>query len=204
MANDPRISERVYTEIRRHLFAGEYKLRERLDVGALAAALGASATPVREALVRLASERLIAWRPAKGFFVSLWSEAELRALYQWRGMLAELALAASAQEAGSTPPENASYPEAVAKLLSSLNGAMNPELRRAADNADDRLYAARMAETDVFADWQEELAKLSEALRAGSAPAAKAAISAYHARRIGAAKSLRERAVVRALPANGA
>lgn len=202
MASDPRISERIYQEIRRRLFAGAYRLRERLDVGTLAAALGASATPVREALVRLATERLIAWRPSKGFFVGLWTEAELRALYQWRGMLAELALA-SAQSAPVLTVETATYPERVARLLCSLNGTMNAELRRAAENADDRLFAARMAETDVFADWEAELATLAEALKDGGPKRAKSALGAYHARRATAARTLRERAVVRALPANG-
>jgi hypothetical protein len=203
MASDPRISERIYQDIRRRLFAGAYRLRDRLDVGTLAGALGASATPVREALVRLATERLIAWRPSKGFFVSLWTEGELRALYQWRGMLAELALA-SARAAPAPAIEAASYPERVARLLCSLNGAMNPELRRAADNADDRLFAARMAETDVFADWEAELAGLAQSLTEGGAKRARTALIAYHARRAAAARTLRERAVVRALPVNGA
>lgn len=96
MAADPPVSDRVYHEIRRRLLAGDYRLHARLDVGALADGLGASSTPVREALVRLAAERLITARPTRGFFVSLWSESELRALYEWRAWLAAGALATHA------------------------------------------------------------------------------------------------------------
>lgn len=87
MAPDPNVTERVYAEIRRRLFEGAFKLRQRLDVAALSEATGASATPVREALVRLAAERLIASRPTRGFFLTLWSESELCALYDWRHTL---------------------------------------------------------------------------------------------------------------------
>jgi len=98
MAADPPVSDRVYHEIRRRLLAGDYRLHARLDVGALADGLGASSTPVREALVRLAAERLITARPSRGFFVSLWSESELRALYEWRAWLAAGALATHAEK----------------------------------------------------------------------------------------------------------
>ncbi|MBL8558738.1 MAG: GntR family transcriptional regulator [Hyphomonadaceae bacterium] len=229
MAADPPVSDRVYHEIRRRLLAGDYRLHARLDVGALADGLGASSTPVREALVRLAAERLITARPSRGFFVSLWSESELRALYEWRAWLAAGALATHADAvpvakdaiandavvdvpaagalvaggAATGVEANSGYPLRVAAILQSVEGRANPELRRAGVNADDRLHAARRAEAELFGDVDRELDDLAARLRQGAASSLRAALRRYHGRRVKAAKLLRERAVLRALGGNG-
>ena len=49
--------ERVYFEIRRALMAGDFEPGQKITIGAVASALGVSATPVREALRRLTAER---------------------------------------------------------------------------------------------------------------------------------------------------
>jgi DNA-binding GntR family transcriptional regulator len=196
---DRRVSERVYQEVRRRLLNGVFQLRERLDVGRLADSLHASATPVREALFRLASERLTASVPGRGFFMAFWSEADLRALYEWRGVLAKLAGGRAQKLADRT----LAYPDRVALLLAGLDRAANPELRRAAGNADDRLHAARWAETDVFEDLVDEYAALKKALTGRNAAAGLSTLSAYHARRVEATRFIRERALIRAASRNG-
>lgn len=201
MAADPRVSERVYREVRRLLFAGTFRLRERLDVASLGEKLNASNTPVREALVRLAAERLIAWRPPRGYFVWLWSEGELKALYDWRAMLLRVAVEDGSAMSG-VPDASMEFPLRVAAFFQTIEGGANAELRRAASNADDRLYFARAAEAEAFDDADEELENLAGELR-GSQKRAFTGLRLYHARRISAARLLRERAAVKALGPNG-
>ena len=59
--------ERVFTELKGRLLAGEFPLGRRLGEERLATALGVSRTPVREALHRLRSEGLVQ-RDAEGGF----------------------------------------------------------------------------------------------------------------------------------------
>ena len=66
-------SERAYQEIKARLMDGRFRLRQRLDATALATDLAVSTTPVREALLRLTAERLVAFRPSHGFSAAMWS-----------------------------------------------------------------------------------------------------------------------------------
>ena len=81
LRSDTSISFRVYEAIRAattatNLYAiGEGSLR--LDERALAARLGVSRTPVREALVRLEHEELVVSVPRRGYFIARKSKAEL-------------------------------------------------------------------------------------------------------------------------------
>jgi DNA-binding GntR family transcriptional regulator len=201
-APEPSAPDRAYREIRTRILGGIYGLRERLDVGALAGDLGVSATPVREALLRLNSERLVALRPAKGFSVWLWSEAELRDLYRWRGLLATESLRTWTPGPPAKEPEMLAYADRVRQIFGRLLSGANGELMRAAFNADDRLARARFAEFDLWADADAELGALSAALSQGSSKA-RAAIAFYHERRAACAKDIRDRAVLLDLPDNG-
>lgn len=202
MAPDPNVTERVYAEIRRRLFEGAFKLRQRLDVAALSEATGASATPVREALVRLAAERLIASRPTRGFFLTLWSESELCALYDWRHTLTRLALARTTTLAvrGDQGTDHAS---ASAALFQAVEAPANIELRRAGQSADDRLHPARRAEAALFADVDQERTALIQALESAVVRKRNQALKLYYARRRAALRALRERAALLMLAANG-
>jgi DNA-binding GntR family transcriptional regulator len=87
----PRSSD-VYDELRRGLLFGEYPLAERLAETSLADRLGASRTPVREALMRLESEGLVARRPEGGFYPRSPNLAGIRDLYELRRILELAAL----------------------------------------------------------------------------------------------------------------
>lgn len=202
MAADSAISERIYLELRRRLFSGRFRLNERMDVARIATDMGASATPVREALTRLAAEGLIAARPARGFFAILWSEAGLRALYEWRAILARTAVEANVELALPVGAANdpADHADAVRAIFMRLERNANAELRRAAANADDRLHAARSVEPEVLGDCVKELAAIA------SAPTKRRLLNLlqrHFARRLQHAAALRERAMLRALPPNG-
>jgi len=202
MAADPGLSERIYHEMRKRILAGGFRLRERLDVARLATDMAASATPVREALVRLAAERLILAQPSRGFFAVLWSEAELRSLYQWRSALVSLAVE-TASFAAAPLSDEASPAERVASAMRTIEQHANGELKIASANADDRLHAARRAEPEVLGDYAEELRELEHLSTQGPASLLRTFLERYHQRRFLSVGAIRERAVLNALSANG-
>jgi len=81
LRSDASISVRVYGAIRAAIAATNlYEIEEtnlRLDERELAARLGVSRTPVREALVRLEHEELVVNVPRRGYFIARKSKAEL-------------------------------------------------------------------------------------------------------------------------------
>src|SRR5262245_33443870 len=76
--------ERAYTELKRRLLVGEFPLRIRLGEERLAALLGVSRTPVRQALARLHAERLVERRPDGGYAPAAPNLLEIRQLYEVR------------------------------------------------------------------------------------------------------------------------
>lgn len=199
MAADPALSERIYQELRRRLLAGGFKLRERLDVARIASEMQASATPVREALARLAAERLVTAKPARGFFAVLWTEAELKALYEWRGALVRMAVDARAEIAPRVLGAG-EHGHVIRTLFESIESDANRELRHAAANADDRLHAARRVEIEIVPG---ATADAHAIVAAKSKRTLMTLLRRYHAKRIAHARAIRERALLQALPPNG-
>jgi DNA-binding GntR family transcriptional regulator len=68
----------VYTELRDAIVSAELRPGQQLSENELAARLGISRTPIREALVRLSDDRLVEIVPQLGTFVSLISEDGVR------------------------------------------------------------------------------------------------------------------------------
>ena len=65
----PQLSEDVARFVRRRIFDGTYAAGEYVRLDQLAAELGISVTPVREALFELRAEGLLAQQPRRGFVV---------------------------------------------------------------------------------------------------------------------------------------
>jgi DNA-binding GntR family transcriptional regulator len=85
------LSDRVYAEIRRQLVNGGVKPGEVLVIRALADKFGISPTPIRDALQRLAAERLLAMLPNRSFAVPSLSRASLLELSHIRSALESMA-----------------------------------------------------------------------------------------------------------------
>ncbi|MGC3980374.1 MAG: GntR family transcriptional regulator [Steroidobacteraceae bacterium] len=79
-AGGTRNTECAYERIKSRL-RQLWKPGELLQIGRLAAELRTSSTPVREALTRLAAERVISYVPGKGFFSKIFSKEEVAELY---------------------------------------------------------------------------------------------------------------------------
>jgi DNA-binding GntR family transcriptional regulator len=82
----------VYHDLKKRLLVGDFPLRTRLGEQRLAATLGVSRTPVRQALQRLHAERLLDRHPEGGFAPAALDLAGLRDLYEVRRMFELAAL----------------------------------------------------------------------------------------------------------------
>jgi len=80
-------TERAYTTIRQGILSGAHAPASHLREEELAAQVGVSRTPVREALRRLAAEGLLEVTPNRGVRVSAWSERDLQEIFELRALL---------------------------------------------------------------------------------------------------------------------
>lgn len=91
------LTEQAADEIRIRIVRGDFELGAPLSENTLAADLGVSKTPVREALLQLKSEGLVAIQPQRGSFVFDMGPEEIVQLGELRGALEEAALALAAR-----------------------------------------------------------------------------------------------------------
>ena len=75
------LKQRAAQEIRRRIFAGEMRPGSKVDQDAIAADLGISKLPVREALIALDGEGIIQVAPRRGAFVAELSREDVRDHY---------------------------------------------------------------------------------------------------------------------------
>ncbi len=179
-ANSDHAVEGIYDRIKTLLLAHTLAPGQLLQIGTLAEELGVSTTPVREALTRLAAERLIVFAPKRGFFAKTASEDELRGLYTLNHTLLDSAL--NQWYSGPQLDEDSKSPS---KMFASLPLSDKPEqLTRTVDdlfvriatrsgigeladiirNFNDRLHHARMIESEILEDATEELARSAATL----------------------------------------
>ncbi|MDR1800214.1 MAG: GntR family transcriptional regulator [Bifidobacteriaceae bacterium] len=74
----------AYANLRQAILAGQFAFGLHLSENAMAARLGLSRTPVREAFTRLHAERLVERRADGGYYVAAPDLARLEALYELR------------------------------------------------------------------------------------------------------------------------
>ncbi len=94
------LGDQVYLEILQRIQQGSIPTGTRLRDTAIAAELGVSRTPVREALVRLAREGILAAAIGRGFRLSPLDPAELREIGSILAVLEPLALEQSPEPTG--------------------------------------------------------------------------------------------------------
>jgi len=85
------IRRRVYSHLREQILRGEYKPHERLFETKISEEIGASRTPVREALHNLELEGLIECLPKVGYVVRPISDEEVAEICEIRGLVETLA-----------------------------------------------------------------------------------------------------------------
>jgi len=138
------LTDRVVLALRERLLRGEYRAGSRLTELGLVADVGASRTPVRHALVRLAHEGLLETLPRGGFRVRAFTVPEIWDAIEVRGVL-EGTAARLAAERLDDPRDLDSLRALIARMdrlvqgdvdafvqYLDLNDAFHAELRRLA------------------------------------------------------------------------
>jgi DNA-binding GntR family transcriptional regulator len=87
----------VYLQLLQRIERGDLPTGSRLRDATVAADLGVSRTPVREAMVRLAREGILSAEPGRGFRLTPMSSAEVREIGSILAVLEPLALEQSAE-----------------------------------------------------------------------------------------------------------
>lgn len=181
--------ERVYRELKARAMRGDFAPGERLDPSMLARDLGASATPVRDALHRLAGERLIDSWHQEGFRQPILGETDLRDLYRWAAALLTLALTGKAPDPTLPRPAerittDSDYGNAIAVLFRAVaQQSDNRELRFALTNLVDRCQVFRAAELRVDPECHAAIAAMDEDFRFRRWSALRSKITRFHHRR---------------------
>lgn len=138
------IRVRITSILRKAIYAGEYRSGDELSLTDVAAQLGVSRTPVREAFQELESEGLITLRMNKGAIVNTINRKFVRDIFEMRILLES--------EAARKAAENGMEDEKISRLLDrlhdlqdhfegldvseyvSLNQAIHQSIWQAADN----------------------------------------------------------------------
>jgi DNA-binding GntR family transcriptional regulator len=82
-----KIADLTYQGIRHRIISGDYAPGTHLKEEHVAEDIGASRTPVREALRRLNSEQLVQFVPNRGAYVASWSLDDVEEIYTLRSLL---------------------------------------------------------------------------------------------------------------------
>lgn len=91
------LGDQVYSQLVQRIERGDLPTASKLRDSAIAAELGVSRTPVREALVRLTREGVLAAEPGRGFRLTPMSRAEIREIGAILAALEPLALDQAAE-----------------------------------------------------------------------------------------------------------
>jgi len=95
----PSIRDSAYEILRDKIMRKEFGPGQRLDLETIEGQLGISRTPLREALHRLASERLVEIVPRSGTFVTVLSSEDIAESYEVRRAIELYAVEQAAQQA---------------------------------------------------------------------------------------------------------
>lgn len=190
-------SRQAYDDLKRLLLSGTIPPGERLDPARLAEDLVSGLTPVREALLRLAGERLVEIRLNTGFHLPVMTETILIDLYRLHFELLRLVLTATGSREPTLPISTlpismpaASYAESAAALfLAIADSSQRPELFAQFVTINNRLASARAAEAIVFRDVIEELKSIND-IKYESRNTCIRNLRTYHSRRIANVREL--------------
>jgi DNA-binding GntR family transcriptional regulator len=126
--NPPSLAEQAYLFVRDRLVMLDIPPGSPLNEEELGAALGMGRTPIREALKRLESERLVVAYPRRGTFATDVNISDLAHISEVRRTLEPMATAAAASRA--TDADRATLTELRAQLDAGVPSGDNAELLR--------------------------------------------------------------------------
>lgn len=190
MMADPSAAERAYQQLRSDIVRGAVPAGA-LDARAIGDRLRMSVTPVREALARLNSERLVSLAPHQGYAVSAPSALRLEGLYDLSGVLVDACLERikTAATPGSGTARKLSqcgdYADDMTTLLREISAAQgNLELSDQIASLNDRLFLARRCEPKLFPNVAGEARSLAILLGAGDIDGLRMLLRSHHRLRV--------------------
>lgn len=113
------LADRAYEQLRHALMSGSFRPGQKVTIRKMAAVLGVSATPAREAINRLVTERVLETGPFRTVSVPRLDAARLKEIYVLRTALEGVATELGAQNI------NAAHIEQLERTQLALIGAMD-------------------------------------------------------------------------------
>lgn len=192
---DPVTEGAVYERIKSWLLAQTLVPGQLLQIGVLADELGVSTTPVREALTRLAAERMIMSVPKRGFFARTPSEDDILGLYCVNRTILDAAVArwpeakpAGVEATGAIPVQERSAEQLARQtgelfLQVALRSGVG-EFAEIVRNMNDRLHHARVLECEIVPNGFVEITRIAELVAAHDRAQLRQALESYHDERL--------------------
>jgi DNA-binding GntR family transcriptional regulator len=189
----------VYERIKNWLLAQTLVPGQLLQIGVLADELGVSTTPVREALTRLAAERMIMSVPKRGFFARTPSEDDILGLYSVNQTILDAAIsrwprkAEEGDKSAADTPVQISVQERTAEQLARQSGELFLQIATRSGvgefveiirNMNDRLHHARVLECEIIENVFVEIGNIAELAAAHDREQLRQALKAYHEERL--------------------
>jgi DNA-binding GntR family transcriptional regulator len=189
----------VYERIKHWLLAQTLVPGQLLQIGVLADELGVSTTPVREALTRLAAERMIMSVPKRGFFARTPSEDDILGLYSVNQTILDAAVARWPEQAAQSPAAAAAGADDVplqersAEQLARQTGDLFMqiatrsgvgEFAEIVHNMNDRLHHARVLECEIVPNVFAEVGRIATLTAQHERAELRQALIAYHEGRV--------------------
>ena len=200
----------VYERIKNWLLAQALVPGQLLQIGVLADELGVSTTPVREALTRLAAERLIMSVPKRGFFARTPSEDDIFGLYSVNRTILDAAVGRWPEVNPAPSSGDDAAPIAIqersAEQLARQTGELFlqvalrsgvGEFAEIVRNMNDRLHHARVLECEIVPDAFVEVDRIAELIVAHDRMQLRPALETYHNQRLGLAASISKELLLR-------
>jgi GntR family transcriptional regulator of gluconate operon len=98
------LADYAYESLREGILSGRVRMGQHLVEGQLAAELGTSRGPVREALRRLQRDRLVVERPRRGVFVRTLTSSDLADIYNLRVAIETAAVRLAVRRGATSDP----------------------------------------------------------------------------------------------------
>ncbi len=167
------LREHVHDTLRRAIIAGQFRPEQKLNERQLAAALGVSTTPLKEALRRLESEGLVRIEARRGVYVTF-SAAQAEEMALARAALESMVARLAARRA--TPDQVAALQTTVAAMAEATEAGdverlilLNESFHGAIHDASGCHYLQRLLEAQRMYDHATRVTLLGDATERGCA-----------------------------------
>ncbi|ACG78809.1 transcriptional regulator, GntR family [Phenylobacterium zucineum HLK1] len=186
-ASGPEPFHRALAALRSWLQEGRFAPGAKLAAVELAEELRLSATPVREAMARLAGEGVLEERRGQGFYVAHLTRADIADLYRVHLACLLMALDPSREPVWIAPPEAETFASPVAATESLLGRVLaltgSAALCDVFQLGQTRLGPVRRLEPEIFPDLEAEAAALAAGAMTGGPPFIEL-VRSFHLRRL--------------------